>query len=68
LEQHEEGRGSIGRFTEVFSTHPWLPKRVLALKTFSESTLYKRHVGLGESGLSMRDVDERVHEIIKVVG
>ncbi len=68
LDQHEEGKGSVGRFTEVFSTHPWLPKRVLALKAFSESALYKRHVGQGPSGISMREVDERVHEIIKVVG
>jgi Zn-dependent protease with chaperone function len=68
LEQHEEGKSSIGRFTEVFSTHPWLPKRVLALRAFSESSLYRSHVGIGTSGLSMSDVDERVHAIIKVVG
>ena len=68
LEQHAEAKSSVGRFTEVFSTHPWLPKRVLALRTFSESSLYRNHVGLGAGGLSMRDVDERVHQIIKVVG
>lgn len=68
LEQHEEGKTSVGRFTEVFSTHPWLPKRVLALRAFGESSLYRKHVGLGEEGLSMSDVDERVHGIIKVVG
>jgi Zn-dependent protease with chaperone function len=68
LEQHEEGQSSIGRFGELWATHPFLPKRVLALRVFSESALYRRHAGLGESGLSMEAVDERVHGLIKVVG
>lgn len=68
LEQHQEARTSVGRFSEVFSTHPWLPKRVLALKTFSESQLYRQHVGAGNDGLTMEEVDNKVHDIIKVVG
>jgi Zn-dependent protease with chaperone function len=68
LEQHEEAKDSVGRFSEVFATHPWLPKRVLALKTFGESQLYREHVGLGDTGLSMQEVDARVHEVVKVVG
>ena len=68
LEQHEEAQQSIGRFGEVFATHPWLPKRVLALRAFGESALYRKHVGAGSDGLTMEQVDERVHGIIKVVG
>lgn len=68
LEQHQEAKGSIGRFSEVFSSHPWLPKRVLALQTFAESELFRKHAGLGAGGLSMEQVDERVHDYIKVVG
>lgn len=68
LEQHEEAQGSVGRYSEVFATHPWLPKRVLALRTFGESSLFKQHVGLLGDGISMTEVDERVHEIVKVVG
>jgi hypothetical protein len=68
LEQHDEAQQSIGRYGEVFATHPWLPKRVLALRTFGESELFRKHVGLGEGGLSMPAVDEKVHGIIKVVG
>jgi Zn-dependent protease with chaperone function len=69
LEQHEEAQGSVGRFLEVFATHPWLPKRVMALRTFGDSALFKKHVGQsGDDGLSMTEVDERVHQIIKVVG
>jgi Zn-dependent protease with chaperone function len=68
LEQHEEAQASVGRYSEVFATHPWLPKRVLALRTFGESALFRRHAGLGEDGLTMEQVDEKVHGIIKVVG
>jgi hypothetical protein len=41
---------------------------VLALQTFAESELFRRHAGLGPGGLSMDDVDERVHGFIKVIG
>lgn len=68
LEQHQEAKTSVGRFSEVFSTHPWLPKRVLALKAFGDSQLYRRHVGAGDDGLTMEEVDNKVHDIIKVVG
>ena len=68
LEQHEEARATVGRFTEIFATHPWLPKRVLALERFGESELFRRHTGNGEGGLSMERVDEQVHRIIRIVG
>lgn len=68
LEQHTEAKASLGRFGEVFSSHPWLPKRVLSLQTFAESELFRRHAGLGSGGLSMAEVDERVHGYIKVIG
>lgn len=68
LEQHEEAQGNPGRFAEILATHPWLPKRVLALRQFGESELFKKHVGRDEAGLTMTEVDEKVHEIVKVVG
>jgi Zn-dependent protease with chaperone function len=68
LEQYEEAQATVGRLTEVFATHPWLPKRLLALKYFAESRLFRRRTGRGEEGLSMEDVDEQVHRIIRVVG
>ena len=45
LEQHEEGNQGIGKYMEVFATHPWLPKRVLAMRVFGESQLYREAVG-----------------------
>jgi hypothetical protein len=68
LEQHEEAKESLGRFGEVLATHPWLPKRVLSLKAFGESELFRTRAGLGAGGLSMREVDEKVHDIVKVMG
>ncbi|RYE95029.1 MAG: M48 family peptidase [Myxococcales bacterium] len=69
VSQFEESRDGPGKYMEVFSSHPWLPKRILALRAFGESTLYKQHAGLStEGGLSMEAVDEKVHGIIKVVG
>jgi hypothetical protein len=58
----------VGRYTEITASHPWISKRLLALKAFGESELYRRHAGLGEGGLTMDQVDEKVHEVIKVVG
>ena len=42
--------------------------RIKALRAFAESDIYRRHAGLGEGGLTMEQVDEKVHEVIKVVG
>jgi len=68
LDQHREGGDGIGRFAEMNASHPWLPKRVLALRAFAESELYRTHAGLGDGGETMENVDKKVHEIIKVWG
>lgn len=68
LDQYAEGQEGVGRFVELAASHPWLPKRVLALRAFAESELFRVHAGVGEGGLSMKDVDEKVHDIIKVLG
>ena len=71
-EQYEEGRSGLGRYAEISASHPWVSKRLKALKVFGESELYRRHIGQvtgqGEGGLTMEQVDEKVHEVIKVVG
>jgi len=63
--QHEEAKASVGRYAELRQSHPTLPKRVLAIRAFAESELYRRHAGL-EGGLSMQEVDAKVQELIKV--
>jgi Zn-dependent protease with chaperone function len=67
LKQYEEGQDGVGKFTEVMASHPWLPKRVKAMRAFEESKLFRERVGL-EGGLSMDEVDEKVHAIIRVLG
>ena len=67
VDQYEEGKEGAGRVAEVLATHPWLPKRVKALRLFAQSRLYREHIGQ-TGGLRMEQVDERVHEIIKVLG
>jgi Zn-dependent protease with chaperone function len=67
LEQFDEGRSSVGRLSEAFQTHPYLPKRIRALRVFAESELYREAVGLGGGGLEMDEVDRRTSEIITIV-
>jgi Zn-dependent protease with chaperone function len=64
LEQHHEGREGVGKYMEVFASHPWLPKRVLAMREFAKSDFYRHAVGL-EGGLPMAEVDERVSALLK---
>lgn len=70
LEQYEEGKDGVGKYAELRASHPWLPKRVMALRAFAESALYRKHVGAGngDDGPSMEEVDKKVHEIIKIWG
>jgi Zn-dependent protease with chaperone function len=69
LEQHEEGTHGIGKYMEVFATHPWLPKRVLAMRVFGESQLFRDTVGISglgqRAGLPMSEVDQRVAALLK---
>ncbi len=65
LEQHEESSHGIGKYMEVFATHPWLPKRVLAMRVFGESQLYRAAVAIEGGGLSMSEVDSRVAGLLK---
>jgi Zn-dependent protease with chaperone function len=65
LEQHEEGSQGIGKYMEVFATHPWLPKRVLAMRVFGESQLYRTAIGGPATGLTMSEVDGRVAALLK---
>jgi Zn-dependent protease with chaperone function len=65
LEQHEEGSHGIGKYMEVFATHPWLPKRVLAMRVFGDSQLFHTAVGQPATGLTMSEVDSRVAALLK---
>ncbi|HLM73287.1 MAG TPA: M48 family metallopeptidase [Polyangiaceae bacterium] len=68
LDQYEEGKDDPGKYVELQASHPWIPKRVMALRAFAESELYRTHAGLGAGGLDMAEVDKKVHDIIKIWG
>jgi len=65
LEQHEESNQGIGKYMEVFATHPWLPKRVLAMRVFGDSQLFHASLGKPPMGLTMSEVDSRVAALLK---
>jgi Zn-dependent protease with chaperone function len=67
LEQYEEGKDGIGRYMEALASHPFLPKRVLAMRVFAEAELYKKHAAGSNAptGLSMPEVDDRVKGLLK---
>jgi Zn-dependent protease with chaperone function len=67
VEQLEESRATIGRYLEAFATHPYLPKRIAALRAFAESELYRASVG-ENGGKSIDDVDVLTSEIIRIDG
>jgi Zn-dependent protease with chaperone function len=65
LEQYEEGKDGVGKYLEAFASHPYLPKRVLAMRVFAESDLYKKAISGPSGGLSMKEVDDRVAALLK---
>ncbi len=66
LDQMREGREGIGRAAELTKSHPYVPKRIEAVKLFAESDVYRKAVGL-PGGIPLAEVDKKVAEIVKVV-
>lgn len=57
----------IGRYAELFRSHPYVPKRVHALKRFAESELYARVLGQEPTGKpSLPDIDKQVADLISI--
>ncbi len=67
LEQLPDTRRGVGKYAELFRSHPYLPKRVEALRLFAESRFYRKFSGGETDGsLSTEELDSQVAEIIKV--
>lgn len=66
LEQLGEMREGIGRVAELQASHPFITRRIEALRLFSESALYRRAVGL-EGGMAREELERRTEELIKVL-
>lgn len=67
LKQLEEGRKSVGRFMEIFRSHPYVPKRIEALRIFAKTELYRRHAGIGNDGIPTHEADLEVSRILSVL-
>ena len=67
LQQLPGTKRGVGKYAELFRSYPYLPKRVQALKLFSESAFYRRYTGHtpGE-GKPAEQVDREVGEILSV--
>ena len=58
----------IGRYGELFRSHPYVPKRVQALRLFASSALYAHVAGEDPTGKpSLPDIDKQVGELISVL-
>lgn len=66
LDQLREGREGIGRAAELNKTHPYIPKRIEALRLFAESDVFKTACGL-PGGAPLAEIDKQVEEIVKVL-
>lgn len=66
LEQLDGMQEGWGRVTELFRSHPYLPRRIKALKLFAESSYY--HALIGErGGRPLDEIDREVEEVIQVL-
>jgi Zn-dependent protease with chaperone function len=67
LKSLPETKKGIGRYAELFRSHPYVPKRVQALRLFAESALYAQTSGGDPTGKpSLPDIDKQVGDIISV--
>jgi Zn-dependent protease with chaperone function len=64
--QLEEARSDYGRMGELHRSHPYLTRRIQALRTFAESALYRSAIGL-EGGFDRAELERRTEAIIKVM-
>lgn len=66
LEQLEDLQEGMGRFREYLEDHPYLPKRVKALKLFAASSYYRDLIG-ERGGTPLDEVDREIEGLIKVL-
>lgn len=67
LKSLPDTKKGIGRFAEMFRSHPYVPKRVQALKLFGDSALYASVTGADPAGKpSLPDIDKQVADLISV--
>ena len=76
LAQMEEAGRGMGRLDELSRPHPYLPKRVTALRLFAQTTYYRSLIGTAAdpanpggapAGISKEECDARVAALLRVL-
>jgi Zn-dependent protease with chaperone function len=72
LAQMEEANRGPGRLDELMRTHPYLPKRVAALRLFARTHYYRGLIGApapdaGEPALSKEECDAKVADLLAIL-
>ncbi len=77
LAQLDEASRGVGRLDELTRSHPYLPKRVAALRLFAETAYFKSVIGTGRpsngtpeaapAGTSKDECDAKVADLIAVL-
>lgn len=65
LKQLEQSQKNFGRVAEFTQSHPYVPKRIEAMRLFAKSSYYRRQLGI-EGGTNKTDVDDKVSDIVRV--
>lgn len=66
LDQLREAKDGYGRMGELNKSHPYLTKRIEALRVFADSELYRGAVGEG-GGYDRAELEKRTEEIVRVM-
>jgi len=67
LEQLKDVKDGIGRLAELNKSHPYLPKRIEALRIFKDTKYFRENVLNQEGGISLEEADQKVHAVIKIL-
>jgi Zn-dependent protease with chaperone function len=71
MRQFEEAHDNLRRLGEAFSTHPYLPTRVKALRLFAQTAYFRGVAGEGQGGegpgLTREDCDAQVADVLAVL-
>ncbi len=65
LKNPPDPKKGLGRYAELFRSHPYMPKRVQALRLFANSALFANVTGKDATGkASLPDIDKQVAELL----
>ncbi len=67
LKRSPEAKRGVERYTELFRSHPYLPKRIQALRLFADSAFYRSFTGeSGQGAAKTSEIDTQVADILSV--